>query len=144
MPAIKRESQLALWEIKDSRVPVTPEVPTVPDIVDPDPHGEQGVFALPWCVRWLTRVASQEFVHLVGQRLDGGSVWLDEGRVDGRSAEGEVVGKDQRLVVNCCPSVDPDRAASNCGTLNCVGLAPCDGEGTCTYWVRWITEGVSD
>ena len=75
-------------------MPITPEGPTVPDIINPNPDGKQGVITLPWCAGRLVRVTSHELVNLVCQRLNSGKIWGDEVRVDGRPTISEVVGKD--------------------------------------------------
>ena len=109
---------------------IAPEGPTIPDIINPNPDGEQGVFALPRCAHRLVRVTSQELVNLVCQRLNGGNIWRDEVRVDSCPTIGKVVGKDQRFVVHCGLSVDPIWPTGGRGTLDVRQPIPCDQKGT--------------
>ena len=99
-------------------MPIAPEGPTISDIINPNPDGEQGVFALPRCAHRLVRVTSQELVNLVCQRLNGGNIWRDEVRVDGCSTICKVVGKDQGFVVHRRLSIDPILPTSIRGTLD--------------------------
>ena len=107
-----------LWGLKHSQSPIASEVPSIPDVINPNPHGEQGVLASPRCARGLVHITTQELVDLVGQRLGSSNVLLDEVRVDGRRNVGKVVGEDQRFIVHCRQSVDPIWPNDSCVALD--------------------------
>ena len=97
----------------------------VADVVDAEEGGEEGVGRGPVRVLLPLDVVREELlIHLLPEAEHLRLVGLDQGRIHGGAAVGEVVGQDPRLVVFERELVDPAR--------------PVDGG---VAWVGWIAQG---
>lgn len=104
-------------QVEDIRISVTTLIVGVPNVVDPNPNGEQGSFGSPRSASWLAREISQERIYLVCQGLDRGNVGWNKSAVDGCTSVREVVGVYQGLVINSRIHVNPVCTSDNRATL---------------------------